>query len=112
MAEQATNLENLVFYLRECAPRLILGVIVMRVVEVEPLRLEWRNIHASGKNLIVAGHLMAGYERSVSLTTSGGRRTSYTETTTENVLKVGDEVIVAVSGTNQMFFAIDKAVRA
>ena len=112
MADKMTNTEKLAAFMRECVPKLILGVLVMRVVETEPLRLEWRNIHAAGKNLIVAGHLIEGYERKVSLTSSGGRTTNYTEAVTEDVLRVGDEVIVVVSGTNQTFIAIDKAVRA
>lgn len=87
-----------------------IGVQVMHVVAVSPFKIEADRIHAEGKNLVIAAHLLKGYERRIALSTADGT-VVYTEILQEDVLRVGDDVIVMASDNNQVFYVIDKAVR-
>lgn len=87
-----------------------IGVQIMRVVSVDPFKIEADKIHAEGKRLVIAAHLLKGYERKVKVQTETGTFTQ-TETLVEDLLRVGDTVVVMASDNNQIFYVIDKAVR-
>ena len=87
-----------------------IGVQIMHVVAVSPFKIEADRIHAEGKNLVIASHLLKGYERHLTVKTSGGF-VDQVEILKEDILQVGDDVIVIASDNNQIFYVIDKAVR-
>lgn len=105
-----SSINSLALSIRERDNPSKIGIQIGRVVEAEPLKIEIGKLHATGTNLKIAAHLVAGYTRHVSI--ASDPPIDGVETLKKDVLEVGDWVIVAVSDNNQVFYVIDKAVNA
>lgn len=96
---------------RDAQPKSRIGVQVGCVTSDSPYTVEigGGKIRATGKNLKIAAHLLAGYSREITITTADAQITGI-ETLAKDVLEPGDKVIVAASENNQIFYVLGKAV--